>query len=261
MRVLCLGDIFGRSGRDAVYRDLSVVKAKYAIDFVIANAENAAHGFGITSKIAAELLNYVDVLTIGDHGIHRSEKPVFGDQIVHAGNYQNGQLGAGYTIIPVGEKKIAILCLLGQVFMQNETKEITNPFEKLDQILAEVSGSVDAIFLDFHAEATAEKQAMAFYADGRITAMFGTHTHVPTADARIFPKGMGYITDVGMCGNYDSVIGASPERALTHHVPHLVRTHLCPQDGFGQLSGVIFETTSSFLCDAVLALSPVFKIK
>ncbi|MHA1550220.1 MAG: TIGR00282 family metallophosphoesterase [Alphaproteobacteria bacterium] len=242
MKILCLGDIFGKSGREAIYRDLPAIKKEHQINFVIANAENSAHGFGITKKIADEFIekSEIDVLTIGDHSISRQDNPTEDSCVINAGNYQDGKFGKGWTIVKKNGNRIAVICLLGKVFIENERKKISNPFEKLNEILTEINGKADFIFLDFHAEATGEKQAMAFYADGKITGMFGTHTHVPTADTRIFPNGMGYITDVGMCGNYNSVIGADPERALTHHVPNLKRTHLQPAEGVGQLSGVIF---------------------
>ena len=262
MKVLCLGDIFGKSGREAIFRDLPEFKKNNKIDFVIANAENAAHGFGITEKIALSFLedNLIDVLTIGDHAINRRENPIGHPRIVNAGNYQNEHFGTGYTLVEKNGQTLAIMCLLGQVFIESERKHISNPFEKIDSILAELSGKADAFILDFHAEATGEKQAMAFYVEARIAAMFGTHTHVPTADAQIYPKGMGYITDVGMCGNYNSVIGADPTRALTHHLPNIARTHLQPQEGKGFLSGVIF-TIETNRCMKVETLLPPFRIK
>ncbi|MHA1541276.1 MAG: TIGR00282 family metallophosphoesterase [Alphaproteobacteria bacterium] len=242
MRVLCLGDVFGKSGREAIFNDLPSIKKSKKIDLVIANVENSAHGFGVTERIADKFLaeSEINILTVGDHAISRKDTPINNNLVVNAGNYHNGKFGEGYAIIEFQGKKVAVISLLGIVFIENEKKIISNPFEKFNEIYEKIKDKTDLIFLDFHAEATGEKQAMGFHVDGKITAMFGTHTHVPTADARIFPKGTGYITDAGMCGNYNSVIGAEPERALTHHLPNIKRTHLQPQNGDGSLSGVIF---------------------
>ncbi len=264
MKILCLGDIFGKPGRDTIFKDLPTIKKKNKIDFVIANAENSAHGFGITEKIANKFLEEsdIDILTIGDHAISRKDNPIDKIHIVNAGNYNEGIFGKGYTIVELKKKKIAIICLLGKVFIENKKKKISNPFEKLDEILEEIKDKADLIFLDFHAEATGEKQSMGFHADGKITGLFGTHTHVPTSDARILEKGTGYITDVGMCGNYNSIIGAEPERALTHHLPNVKRTHLQPQLGDGVLSGVIFTIDDKTnKCIKVETLPPKLKTR
>lgn len=264
MKILCLGDVFGRPGREAIFRDLPAIKKKHKIDFVIVNVENSAHGFGVTEKICKQFLDEadVDVLTVGDHAISRKDTPVNLPQVVSAANYQEGAFGKGYTIIKFQGKRIAVLCLLGKVFIENEKKKIGNPFAKFDEIYKSIKRKSDLIFLDFHAEATGEKQAMGFHVDGKITGLFGTHTHVPTSDFRILSKGTGYITDVGMCGNYDSIIGADPERAMTHHLPETKRTHLQPQMGEASLSGVIFtvdEKTNQ--CVKVEPLLPKLKMK
>ncbi|MBN2675777.1 MAG: YmdB family metallophosphoesterase [Alphaproteobacteria bacterium] len=258
MRVLFLGDIFGRSGREAISRDLLPLKKKEKIDFVVANGENAAHGFGITERIAKQLLDAgIDVLTIGDHAIHRKENPSDHPRCVVAGNYQEGKFGSGYKVFEKEGQKIAVISLLGRVFVETDKKKITNPFEMFDQIYAEIKDQVDMIFVDFHAEATGEKQAFGFHVDGRATVVVGTHTHVQTSDLKILPKGTGYLTDLGMCGNHMSVIGADIERALTHHLPGVQRTHLQPQDGDGQLSGAIFEIKNSVVKKTKL-VSPKF---
>ncbi|MBN1783569.1 MAG: TIGR00282 family metallophosphoesterase [Alphaproteobacteria bacterium] len=264
MKILCLGDVFGRPGREAIFRDLPGIKKKHKIDFVIANVENSAHGFGVTEKICNQFLTEanIDVLTIGDHAISRKDTPVDLPHVVSAGNYQDGAYGKGYTILKYKNKRIAALCLLGKVFVENTKKTIDNPFAKFDEIYKKIQRKSDLIFLDFHAEATGEKQAMGYHVDGKITGLFGTHTHVPTSDARILSKGTGYITDIGMCGNYDSVIGADPERALTHHLPETKRTHLQPQMGEGQLSGVIFIVDDKTdVCVEIKPLLPKLKTK
>ncbi|MHA1550280.1 MAG: YmdB family metallophosphoesterase, partial [Alphaproteobacteria bacterium] len=216
-----------------------------------------AHGFGVTEKIAVDLLNEgIDAITIGDHAINRKDVPFEHPKCITAGNYQEGKFGPGYRILEFQKQKIAVICLLGQVFIENEKKKISNPFIMFDEIYAEIKDKCDLIFVDFHAEATAEKQAFGFYVDGRATVMFGTHTHIQTSDARVLPKGTGYLTDLGMCGNHMSVIGADIERAMTLFLPNLKRTHLHPQEGNGCLSGAIFEISKDKTCKSVTLLSP-----
>jgi len=212
--VLFLGDIVGRAGRQAVQHSLPFLKREYAPDVVIANAENAAGGIGITAEIAAQLLDIgIDVLTTGNHAW--KEKAVYPyldtePRILRPANYPPGAPGRGWAVYAVGEHRLTVVNLSGRVFMDM----VDCPFRAIDAILEEVASETPLVLVDFHAEATSEAQAFGWYVDGRCSAVIGTHTHVQTADARILPKGTAYITDVGMCGALDSVIGMQVEQVV-----------------------------------------------
>lgn len=214
MKILFIGDIFGKAGRGVVAGHLDDLVRSRSIDLVIANAENAAGGFGITPRLAQELLGRgIDVLTGGNHIWDRKEILEFFPQqprLLRPANYPGGPgsglyLGAAKTGIPY-----AVLNLQGRVFMANTDC----PFRGADRELEKIPASCKIRIVDMHAEATSEKVAMGWYLDGRVTAVVGTHTHVPTADERVLPKGTAYITDVGMTGPYDSVIGITKETIL-----------------------------------------------
>jgi len=212
--VLFLGDIVGRAGRHAVQQCLPFLKKEFAPDIVIANGENAAGGIGITAEIATQLMEYgIDVLTTGNHAW--KEKAVYAyldaePRILRPANYPPGAPGRGWAIYPAGERPLAVVNLSGRVFMDL----VDCPFRAIDAILEEVQRTTPLVLVDFHAEATSEAQAFGWYVDGRCSAVIGTHTHVQTADARILPKGTAYITDVGMCGALDSVIGMQVEQVV-----------------------------------------------
>lgn len=214
VRVLFLGDIVGRTGRQAVGQCLPVLKGQFAPDIVVANAENAAGGIGITGEIADQLLSYgIDVLTTGNHAW--KEKAVYPyldaeTRILRPANYPPGVPGRGWAIYPVGPYHLAVVNLSGRVFMDL----VDCPFRAIDAILEEALKNTPMVLVDFHAEATSEAQAFGWYVDGRCSAVVGTHTHVQTADARILPKGTAYITDAGMCGALDSVIGMEAEQII-----------------------------------------------
>lgn len=207
MRILAIGDLVGEGGVKKLKELLPKIREEEKIDFVIVNAENSAGGMGITTKIFNELkeLN-IDVMTMGNHTWGKKDIFTFIDdsKLIRPANYPNNVPGKGYGIYTCKGKKICVVNLIGRTDM-NVLSE--NPFLKMQDILKEVKSQADIIILDFHAEATAEKIAMGYYLDGKITAMFGTHTHVQTADEKILEHGTGYITDIGMTGPIKSVIG------------------------------------------------------
>jgi len=203
MLVLAIGDIIGQPGRQAVYRFLPALRQKYAFDMIIANAENAAGGFGLTSIIAGELIEAgIDVLTSGNHIWAQKEIMDHLDgelPILRPLNYPHGVPGRGYLI----SRGVVVVNLMGRTFMN----DIDCPFRAMDKLLAELESKPPVIIVDFHAEATSEKMAMGRYLDGRVSAVLGTHTHVGTIDTQILPRGTAYVTDIGMTGPTDSIIG------------------------------------------------------
>jgi hypothetical protein len=207
MRILAVGDIIGESGVKELEKRLPKLKREEKIDFVIVNGENAAGGMGITEKNFNDILSAgANIVTMGNHTWAKKEifKFINHPQIIRPANYSKGVPGKGYAIMEVENKKIAIINLIGRVDI-NVLSE--NPFLKVNKIVEKVKDEVDIIVVDFHAEATAEKIALARYLDGRVTAIFGTHTHVQTADEKVLPNGTAYITDIGMTGPENSVIG------------------------------------------------------
>lgn len=214
MKILLIGDIFGRPGRRALREGLASARRRDDPRFVIANGENAAGGFGITPAIVDELLaEGVDVITSGNHVWDRREiyPRLDGEpRLLRPDNYPAGNPGRGVWTGAIGGVPGAVLNLQGRVFM----KDIECPFRRLDVLLDRLAGSARIVIVDFHAEATAEKIALGRYADGRVTAVLGTHTHVPSADTRILPGGTAYVTDVGMTGPHGGVIGVQAEGAI-----------------------------------------------
>jgi metallophosphoesterase (TIGR00282 family) len=214
LNIAFFGDVVGRSGRKVIAHFLPAFKKERNIDFVIANVENAAGGFGITDKSVAELHNAgVDFFTSGNHiwdnkaGVAALDKL---DNIVRPANYPLDAPGAGYRIVTVAGTPVAIVNVQGRVFMP----AIDCPFRAVDRIFEELGDKCRIIIMDIHAEATSEKIAMGWHLDGKATLVVGTHTHVPTKDCRILPRGTGYVTDVGMCGSYDSVLGMDKDIVL-----------------------------------------------
>ena len=215
MKILFIGDIVGRSGRECVFRHIDDIKAKYDIDFTIANGENSSGGLGMSHRSYEELrCAGIDYFTMGNHTFSKSEIKSLLDMdenIVIPANLE-GKSVAPYAIIRTRSgKRIGLLNLLGQVYMD---MSLDNPFLVADKIVEEMRKITPIIIVDFHAEATSEKKALGFYLDGRVSAVLGTHTHVQTSDARVLPNKTAYITDVGMTGPIDSVLGLSSDIAI-----------------------------------------------
>lgn len=241
MRLLMLGDIVGRPGRRAINQFLPSFKTSEQIDFVIANGENSAGGIGITQKVADQLFAAgIDVLTTGNHVWDKREAALLLNQqprILRPANYPHGTPGQGASVYPVKPNlNIGILNLSGTVFME----DLDCPFRVGRELVRSLTKQTSIVLVDFHAEATAEKIALARYLDGSITALCGTHTHVQTADEQILPFGTAYITDLGMVGPKDSVLGVSTELVIKKFLTKMpVRFEVAT--GVVQLQGVIIE--------------------
>ncbi|RKZ11859.1 TIGR00282 family metallophosphoesterase [bacterium] len=214
MRVLMIGDVIGRPGRHAIKELVPGLRERHRCDLVVANVENAAAGFGITEPIGREILaSGVDVMTGGNHLWDKkgSEDYIASEEmLVRPANYPDATPGRTHAIVEVGDIRVAVLSLQGRVFMP----PLDCPFRRLDSLLEELDEAADLFLLDFHGEATSEKNGMAVYADGRVALVVGTHTHVPTADERILPGGTAFQTDLGMTGPFDSIIGMDREAVL-----------------------------------------------
>lgn len=240
MRILAIGDVVGDVGIDIICKNLTKIKNDYKIDFTIANGENASER-GITPNQANDLYAYgVDVITLGNHAFKRREILQFLDEneyILRPQNFPPQLPGIGYHIYNINNYNVLVINLIGRTNMEVGPE---NPFISIDKILKNCENKYDIAICDFHAEATSEKYALAFYLDGKIQALFGTHTHVKTADTRIFPNGMGYITDVGMTGPYWSVIGVDPKDSVPFFRGDLSeRFKLAP--GICCLNAVVFD--------------------
>ncbi|NLN48204.1 MAG: TIGR00282 family metallophosphoesterase [Clostridiales bacterium] len=211
MNILFIGDIMGRTGRKVIRERLPYIVSENKVDFVIANGENSAGGTGITKKIYDELLSYgIDVITLGNHAWAKKEVFSFineADRLVRPANYPAGTPGNPYIIIEHIGVNIAIVNLCGRIYMDC----IDCPFKTIETIILEIQNKADIIILDFHGEATSEKIAMGWFLDGKVTAVLGTHTHVQTADERVLPGGTAYISDVGMTGPKNSVLGVKKD--------------------------------------------------
>ena len=214
MRILFFGDIVGRPGRAGLASVMPDLRRRHAPDLVIANGENAAGGLGITEKTARELLDAgVDVITTGNHVYRHRDAYEFldrTDRVIRPANYMAGNPGRGHTVVAAASRRVAVVNLSGTV----ELRAARSPFPEAEALADRLARDSDAIVVDFHAEATSEKVAMGWHLDGRVAAVVGTHTHVPTADARVLPGGTAYITDVGMTGSRAGVIGVRREQAL-----------------------------------------------
>jgi len=243
MKILFLGDIVGKIGRRAVAKVLPEWKQKYSPDIVIANGENMAHGKGFTRATIDEAIKAgVDFFTSGNHVAKKDEGlGLLSDKkipMIRPANYPLTVPGDGWRVLEVGATKIAIVNIIGRVFFK---ENFDCPFRGLDAILKEISKQVKIIFIDFHAEATSEKVAFGWYADGMVSAVVGTHTHIQTADESILPKGTAYITDAGMCGSVDSVIGVEKEGVIAEFLDQLPRKHDIPETGQARVCGVFIE--------------------
>jgi 2',3'-cyclic-nucleotide 2'-phosphodiesterase len=244
MRLLICGDIVGRPAREAVAAQVPRLRRELKLDFVIVNGENAAHGFGITETICAELYAAsVDVITTGNHVWDRREIMTYigGDaRLLRPINFPPGTPGNGFGIYGSAPgSRVLVVNAMARLFMD----AIDDPFAAVDRLLtAYPLGSVDAIIVDFHGEATSEKNSMGHFCDGRVSAVVGTHSHVPTADHRILANGTAYATDLGMCGDYDSVIGMQKEIAVARFVRKLPGERLEVATGAPTICGAVVET-------------------
>ena len=216
-----MGDVVGGPGRRTLAALLPGLRERHAPDAVVVNGENAAGGVGITEKVARALFDLgVDAITLGNHAYHHSEVYPFLDReerIVRPANYPKGDPGRGATVVEVGDARLGVVNLAGQVFLD----AARSPFSEVDAVLAGLADRADHVLVDFHAEATSEKGAMGWHLDGRVTACVGTHTHVPTADARVLPGGTAYVTDVGMTGARGGVIGVKRDQAVRRFLTRL----------------------------------------
>ena len=245
MRLLFVGDIFGHAGRRIVADHLGDIRSTQQIDVVIANGENSAAGFGITPAVADELFRYgIDVMTSGNHIWDKRDIYEYfprNPRLIRPANYAQGAPGTGVYIHQTASgARCAVINLQGRVYMANTDC----PFRKVDEILAALPADVKVRFIDFHAEVTSEKMAMGWYVDGRVSAIVGTHTHIPTADTRILPGGTAYQTDCGMTGPYDSVIGVEKEPVLQKFLTALP-VRMEPAKGSVELHSVIVEVDDS----------------
>ena len=215
MRILFIADVVGAPGRGALEHALQAIKSEHAIDACIVNGENAADGIGITPRLAEQILALgVDAITLGNHAFRRTEIGPYleaSDRVIRPANTSRATPGRGITVVPTGNgTKIGVINVLGSLFLH----PATSMFEVIDDLVDEARKDTPVVLVDVHAEATSEKAALARYLDGRVTAVVGTHTHVQTSDATVLPKGTAFITDAGMTGPHDSVIGVEAELAI-----------------------------------------------
>ncbi len=240
MKILFIGDIFGSPGRNLMKKYLPELRKEFEIDFCIANGENAAHGKGITEKTATALFLYgVDVFTSGNHIWDRKDSIDYlkkEQRILIPLNYSKKSVGATKYIATIGNSKLAVINLIGQVYMN----PVDSPFTAIEKILPEIQKETKNILVDFHAEATAEKRALGFFLDGKISVLVGTHTHIQTADEEILPNKTAYITDVGMTGPHDSCIGITKEIVLKKMITSMPQKFEIAEDGL-QINAVVIE--------------------
>ncbi|NHC41839.1 TIGR00282 family metallophosphoesterase [Bacillus sp. MM2020_1] len=241
MILLFIGDVVGSPGRDMVKEYLPKLKEKYRPHFTIINGENAAGGKGITEKIYREFLGYgAQAVTLGNHTWDNREIFEFIDgakNMVRPANFPEGTPGKGMAFFKVNDLEVAVINLQGRTFMA----PLDCPFKKADELVEIARERTPFIFVDFHAEVTSEKQAMGWYLDGRVSAVVGTHTHVQTADNRVLPGGTGYLSDVGMTGPYDGILGVEKEAVLKRFLTSLPVRFEVPTSGRSQLSAVVIE--------------------
>lgn len=242
MKILFFGDIVGQPGRQAIKKILPDWRKKYQPDLVIANAENAAHGRGITQKCLAELLESgVELFTSGDHIWDQKEVfELFENKeipLIRPANFPAGVPGQGWRLIELRTQKVAVINLIGRVFMH---EQYDDPFRRADEIIDELTDQTKIIIIDWHTEATSEKVCLGWYLDGRVSAVLGTHTHIPTADAQILAKGTAFISDVGMVGVKKSSLGMDKETAIKRFLTQIpVRLEVA--EGAVEVNAVLLE--------------------
>ena len=249
MKVMCIGDIVSETGRSMVFKHTERLKEEKNIDLIIANGENTAHGNGINIKSYRELSAAgVDGITLGNHtwGVAKDAIQLLEheDNIIRPLNYSGVCPGRGSMILTAADgTKVGVINLIGRTFMQ----PADSPFDAADREIEKLKKRSDLIIVDFHAEATSEKQAMGWYLDGRVAAVFGTHTHIQTADEMILTKGTGYITDIGMTGAVYSILGKERRGVIEHFRNNMPQKYEIAT-GKGQLCGIIFEFDSDGKC-------------
>ncbi|MGR3513099.1 MAG: TIGR00282 family metallophosphoesterase [Paracoccaceae bacterium] len=259
MRLMYLGDVVGRAGRAAITDRLTSLRDRLKADFVILNAENATSGIGLSTEHAKTLLDAgADVLTLGDHafdqrdmlsGIEREPR------ILRPLNFSKAAPGLGARVFNApGGRKVLVAQVLGQVFMK---RPFDDPFSAIDTVLKQhpLGGLVQASLIDMHCEATSEKMAMGHFCDGRASAVIGSHTHVPTGDCMVLPSGTAYMTDAGMCGDYNSVIGMQKDEPMRRFVTGMGKGRFQPATGAATLSGALIETDDR--TGKALSITPV----
>jgi len=241
MRILFIGDVVGSPGRDMLKEYLPQVKRKYHPTLTVVNGENAAAGRGITEEIAKSFFEQgVQAITLGNHTWDQRDVGELLNQnqkVIRPANFPEGAPGNGYTILKINEHKVGVINLQGRTFLP----PLDCPFKKADELIHIIQQETSIIFVDFHAEATSEKEAMGWYLDGRVTAVVGTHTHVQTSDERILPKGTAYITDVGMTGPRNGILGMEKEAVLYRFLTSLPSRFEVKKDGPVQLNGVVID--------------------
>jgi metallophosphoesterase (TIGR00282 family) len=226
LRILCLGDVVGRPGRQVLHQKLPALVRERQVDLVVANSENVAGGSGITQNLFNKIRSYgVDVVTLGDHVYKKSDIiPTLqsSERIVRPANLSAAAAGKTFTVVSTNSGvQVGVFCLLGRIYMNLPADD---PFAAADRVLGQMPESIRVCVCDMHAEASSEKVAMGHWLDGRCSFIVGTHTHVPTADAKILPGGSAFISDLGMCGPYDSVLGRRKDRVVKHmttNMPHM----------------------------------------
>lgn len=242
MNFLFIGDITGEAGLDRVRKEIAALRRQETFDLIIANGENLAERNGIHEALYRALrFAGVDVVTMGNHTwAHKGILEIIDreKELIRPANYPEGTAGRGYTIVDTGRRQVAVMNVLGNIYVST----LPSPFSMIDKLLQEIRAQgVQQILIDFHGEATSEKMAFAYYLDGQVTAVLGTHTHVQTADARILPKGTAYITDVGMCGAYESVLGVKKEHSIESFITQ-IPTKFEHADGKSQFNAVIVKS-------------------
>lgn len=245
MKLLYLGDVVGRTGRAAALEAIPHLRRDLGLDFVVVNGENSAHGFGITPKICQEFYDAgADAITTGNHVWDQRELIAYIDgdpRLVRPANFPRGTPGRGAAEVPLPDgRKVLVAQVMGRLFLD----PLDDPFQALEEILSRhrLGVTVAAVVVDVHAEATSEKMALGHAFDGRATLVVGSHSHVPTADAQVLSGGTAYITDAGMCGDYDSVIGMGKAVAISRFTKKIPGERLSPADGEATVCGIYVET-------------------
>ncbi len=243
--ILFFGDVIGALGRKGLVQALPELRKRYTPDLIIANVENLAHGAGVTAKTLEELMTAgVDIFTGGNHswdnplGTPLFDDPAWQTRLIVPLNYGGAKNGQGQAFTTIKDAPVMVVNLMGQIFSHPETR---SPFETLERLLKKYNPKPNVILVDLHAETTAEKEAFGHFADGKVSAVLGTHTHVPTADAKILPCGTAYVTDVGRCGAYDSVIGFEKQSVIKRFIGQTERKYELPTQGICEVNGIVIR--------------------